>query len=167
MLLVLVKGLVLVSGSHGECRLPLAGMLLILILLCELPRDAMLFGLPKPGKARRALAFKPTRHHASDLFAVKSFLAAVLRPRRGANQRVSPLLPAAIKWSCPRRSPPRRRACSGKLLGLQAATHSSAAGDVRGSARGQRPFLQRQSFTTAPATPPATQPWAPTNQDSS
>ena len=67
MLLVLVKGLVLVSGSHGERCLPLAGMLLILILLCELPRDAMHFlGLPKLGKARRALAFKPTRHHASD-----------------------------------------------------------------------------------------------------
>ena len=53
MLLVLVKGLVLVSGSHGECRLPLAGMLLILILLCELPRDAMHFsGCPNLKKAR-------------------------------------------------------------------------------------------------------------------
>ena len=35
------------------------------------------------------------------IFAVKSFLAAVLRPRRGANQRVSPLFASGYKVVLP------------------------------------------------------------------
>ena len=55
MLLVLVKGLVLVSGGHGERCLPLAVMLLILMLRRAAPRLYALMELPKGARAKMAL----------------------------------------------------------------------------------------------------------------
>ena len=80
---MLVKGLVLVSGSHGERCLPLAVMLLILILRRGCPEAQDTSWAAQRRGAKMALCFASVLHTASGLFLTAKSLRAALKQLRG------------------------------------------------------------------------------------
>ena len=169
MLLVLVKGLVLCSGSHGERCLSGSNAAYSDATYSCPETLCTLWSCPTRGKD--GSRFASVLHTASGLFlTAKSLRGALKQPRGLASLRYAAFA-SGYNQRFPRRSfapPPGLQRQTSRL----ASSHPQKRprGTARGSARGQRPFLQRQtaphSTSEAPNFIPATRPWVPTNQDS-
>ena len=102
MLLVLVKRLVLFSGSHGERFFASGSMLLILMLRRAAPRLYALYGAAQKRARKDGSRFASVLHTASGLFLTAKPLRAALKQPRGLASLRCTALPAAIIASCPR-----------------------------------------------------------------